>query len=70
MGLTVSGYVGKREGGRWGTSHAGVARNAILGSQWRVGSVGCVILEWCQLCLTPCARWSGKVRTEVGDIVT
>lgn len=32
---------GKREEGRWGTSHAGVARNAILGSPWRVGSVGC-----------------------------
>lgn len=31
----------KREGGRWGASPAGVARNAILGSQWRVGSVGC-----------------------------
>lgn len=37
---------GKREGGRWVTSLAGVARNAILGSQWRIGSVGCVTLEW------------------------
>lgn len=54
---------GKKEGRRWGTSHAGVARNTILGSQWRVGSTDCVTLEWCQLS-SSVVCWSGKVRTE------